>query len=56
MVTGKLDVREAAAQLPEDLDEAEPIEDAAGHVDDEEDAEYPLGDEELLEVAEGSDP
>lgn len=56
VVTGKLDVREAAARLPEEADEPEPIEEAVEDADDEEDAEYPLGDEELLEVVEGSEP
>ena len=37
MVTGKLDVREAAAQLPEEADEEEPVDEAislADNVDD----------------------
>ena len=33
MVTGKLDVREAAAHLPEDDDEAEPVEEGSPMAD-----------------------
>lgn len=36
VVTGKLDVREAAARLPEDTEEAEPVEEAEPLADDEE--------------------
>jgi type I restriction enzyme S subunit len=35
VVTGKLDVREAAANLPHELDEAEPLDDADAQADDE---------------------
>jgi type I restriction enzyme S subunit len=36
VVTGKLDVREAAARLPDEVEEPEPLDEAAGVTDDEE--------------------
>jgi type I restriction enzyme S subunit len=51
VVTGKLDVREAAARLPEqDVDKVDDNVDE-GEADD----EYPPIDDELLEVAESTD-
>ena len=39
MVTGKLDVREAAAKLPEETDEPEPLDDAEALVEGDADIE-----------------
>ena len=39
VVTGKLDVREAAARLPEEIEEPEPLDEAEVETDDEEAAD-----------------
>jgi type I restriction enzyme S subunit len=41
VVTGKLDVREAAAKLPDEADESESLDDADAPVEDEDNAEGP---------------
>ena len=50
VVTGKLDVREAAAQLPEEVADAEPLEEADDFIDDAESLEDDL--EEMPEEVE----